>query len=102
MTGNTILNIGNTTIPAGTFIVHFSGGGVGNVLYNIGININSTTFDTNYTIGAITTANSFSYTRPFGTVIIQNTAPTIWYLNHSSNTTGYQSTRTTWYYTRIA
>ena len=99
---NTVLNIGSTTIPAGTFIVHFSGGGPTNAQYNIGINTAYAVFDTQYTIGATTITNAFSYNKPALTVIIQNTVPTIWYLNHSTNAGGYQSNRTTWYYTRIA
>jgi hypothetical protein len=102
-TPNTVTNITSATIPAGTFIVHFSGGGAIAGQYNIGINTTSAVFDPQYTMGATTIVNfTQNYARPALTVIIQNTASTVWYLNQSANTTGYVSTRTTWYYTRIA
>ena len=100
---NTISNITSTTIPAGTFIVHFSGGGAIAGQYNLGISTTSAVYDTQYTMGATTIVNfTQNYIRPALTVIIKNTTPTTWYLIQSSNTGGYISTRTTWYYTRIA
>ena len=101
---NTNVNITSATIPAGTYLVHFAGGGPTSGQYNIGISTTTASFDTNYTVAATTNATLYTsnFIRPALTVIIQNTASTVWYLNHLSNTGGYISTRITWYYTRIA
>ena len=102
-TASTITNISSATIPAGTYLVHFGGQGSIGGVYNIGINTTSAVFDTKYTTGA-TTAGGYNqnYTHPVMTVIIQNTASTVWYLNHSSQTASYAASRIYWYYTKIA
>ena len=102
-TANTVSNISSATIPTGTYLVHFGGQGSIGGVYNIGLNTTSAVFDTKYTTGA-TTAGGFNqnFTHPVMTVIIQNTASTVWYLNQSSTTASYPVLRIYWYYTRIA
>jgi hypothetical protein len=71
-TANIITNITSATIPAGTFIVHFSGGGAIAGQYNLGISTTSAVYDTQYTMGATTIVNfTQNYVRPALTVIIQ-------------------------------
>ena len=102
-TANVVTNISSAIIPAGTFIVHFSGGGAFNGLYNMGISTTSATYNPKYTIGATTVvAFSNNHTKPAMTVVIQNTAATTWYLVHGSASAAYDSQRINWYYTRIA
>ena len=102
-TANTITSLGNTSIPAGTYLVHFSGSGAVAGVYNIGLNTSATTFDPKYTIGGTTViAFNQNYTKPSMTVIIQNLATTTWYLNHSSTSASYAASRIYWYYTKIA
>jgi hypothetical protein len=102
-TANVVTNISSAIIPAGTFIVHFSGGGAFNGVYNMGISTTSATYNPKYTIGATTVvAFSNNHTKPAMTVVIQNTAITTWYLVHGSPSAGYDSQRINWYYTRIA
>ncbi len=102
-TANVVTNISSASIPAGTFIVHFSGGGAFNGLYNIGISTTSATYTPKYTIGETTVvAFSNNHTKPAMTVVIQNTATTTWYLVHGSTSAAYDAQRINWYYTRIA
>jgi hypothetical protein len=101
-TANAVTNISSAIIPAGTYLVHFSGSGAVAAVYNMGISTTSAVFDVKYTIGATTiVAFNQNNTKPSMTVIIQNSAPTTWYLNHSSQTASYASTRIYWYYTKI-
>ena len=100
---NTVTNISSATIPAGTYLVHFEGQGGSAAVYNMGINTTSAVYDTKYTIGATTiVALNQNYTHPVMTVIIQNSASTVWYLNHSSQSASYTASRIYWYYTKIA
>ena len=102
-TANVVTNISSAIIPVGTFIVHFSGGGAFNGLYNMGISTTSATYTPKYTIGATTVvAFSNNHTKPAMTVVIQNTAITTWYLVHGSTSAAYDAQRINWYYTRIA
>jgi hypothetical protein len=102
-TANTVSNISSATIPTGTYLVHFGGQGGTAAVYNMGISTTSAVYDNKYTIGATTiVALNQNFTHPVMTVIIQNTASTVWYLNHSSQTASYTASRIYWYYTRIA
>jgi len=102
-TANTVTNISSATIPVGTYLVHFGGQGGTAAVYNMGISTTSAVFDAKYTIGATTiVALNQNYTHPVMTVIIQNTASTVWYLNHSSQSASYAASRIYWYYTKIA
>ena len=102
-TANVVTNISSASIPAGTFIVHFSGGGAFSGVYNIGISTTSATYTPRYTKGATTVvAFNNNHTKPTMTVVIQNTAATTWYLVHGSPSAAYDAQRINWYYTRIA
>ena len=100
---STVTNISSATIPAGTYLVHFGGQGSAAGVYNIGISTTSAVFDNKFTIGATNAAGyNQNFTHPVMTVIIQNTASTVWYLNQSSTTASYSVLRIYWYYTKIA
>ena len=68
----------------------------------MGMNTVINVFDPKYTVGAVIAGTANSYVKPFGTVVIQNTASTTWYLNHLASTGSFSSSYVYWYYTRIA